>query len=317
MIGKNILVTGGSGLVGSNIPFGTKPQRRDLDLLSEMSITYYIRGKACPDGLNVDSLIHAAGMVGGVDANQKDQYGFFRNNAMMGLNVLDMLEDFTRFREATLLLSTCIFPTWAQNPIEMCDLHEGEPHPTNYGYAHAKRMLHIGAKALRERVAGVRDLKIRTITPCNLYGKGDYYNIDRGHVIPSLIHKCYLAKEQGTDFVVWGSGEAEREFMIASDLGKVLEMIHIHKVAVPDDMIVAPRESTTIRRVVDVIVAAMDYKGKVVYDASRPEGIKRKPTNTDDFHDFLERSSMVLTPLEDGIEQTVASFRKDYPNVRL
>lgn len=319
MKGANVLVTGGGGLVGSNIPFGIKPTRAAVDLLDYRSMIDFIDNSVSPlDGFDVDSIVHAAGKVGGVGGNMKDQFAYFCENAQMGLNVLRLIDTRLQFVDATLLLSTCIFPSNAPYPVSMRDLHDGVPHHTNYGYAHAKRMLHIGAKALREKAAKEgRNLTVRTITPCNLYGQGDNYDIEDGHVIPSLIHKAYTARERGTDLVVWGSGNAEREFMIASDLGAILDAIHMEKVAAPADMIAAPKESVSIRRVVDIIVSSIGFKGKVMYDSSRPEGIMRKPTRTEDFHEFLDRAGIALTPIEEGIERTVHSFVKDYPHVRI
>jgi GDP-L-fucose synthase len=99
-------------------------------------------------------------------------------------------------------LSTCIFPEFAQYPLTEEQIHNGEPHPTNYGYAYAKRMLEVGARSLREQYR----VNAKRIIPCNLYGLNDNYDMENGHVLPSLIHRCYLSKINNKPFTIWGEG---------------------------------------------------------------------------------------------------------------
>lgn len=305
--GTNILVTGGTGLVGSSIPFGVKPTRKQMNLLDRHSVLSYIQ--AYP---GVDTIIHAAGLVGGVKGNSDRMFDFLNENLMMACNVMEAVAKIDHIKEATFILSTCIYPKDVQYPVNAHDLHEGKPHPTNYGYAYAKRMLEVGARALRQQYGK----KVRCIVPCNLYGYNDNYALESGHVIPSLIHKCYLAKRDNTSFVVWGSGNAEREFMFASDLGKVLKSIHVDHVDTKDMMIVSPGREYTIRFIVDLICKNMEYNGSVVYDTTKPEGILRKPTINHDFIDFIYRADISLTLIEEGIYFAVQDFKRRYPNVR-
>lgn len=306
--GTNILVTGGTGLVGSSIPFGIKPTRKQMNLLDCHSVLSYIQ--AYPE---VDTIIHAAGLVGGVKGNSDRMFDFLNENLMMACNVMEAVAKNDQIKEATFILSTCIYPHEVEYPVNAHDLHRGEPHPTNYGYAYAKRMLEVGARALRQQYGK----KVRCIVPCNLYGPNDNYALESGHVIPSLIHKCYLAKRDNTPFVVWGSGNAEREFMFASDLGKVLKSIHLEHIDAKDMMIVSPGKEYTIRFIVDLICKNMEYDGLVVYDTTKPEGIMKKPTINHDFIDFVDRADIWLTSLEDGIYSAVQDFVRRYPNVRM
>lgn len=305
--GTNILVTGGTGLVGSSIPFGIKPTRKQMNLLDRHSVQSFIQ--AYPE---VDTIIHAAGLVGGVKGNSDRMFDFLNENLMMACNVMDAVAKNDQIKEATFILSTCIYPKDVEYPVNAYDLHKGEPHPTNYGYAYAKRMLEVGARALRQQYGK----KVRCIVPCNLYGYNDNYTLESGHVIPSLIHKCYLAKRDNTPFVVWGSGNAEREFMFASDLGKVLKSIHLEHIDAKDMMIVSPGKEYTIRFIVDLICKNMEYDGLVVYDTTKPEGILRKPTINHDFIDFIDRADISLTSIEEGIYFAVQDFIRRYPNVR-
>jgi len=305
--GTNILVTGGTGLVGSSIPFGVKPTRKQMDLLDRYSVLSFIG--AYPE---VDTIIHAAGLVGGVKGNTDRIFDFLNENLTMACNVMDAVAKNDQIKEATFILSTCVYPKDVRYPVNAQDLHLGEPHPTNYGYAYAKRMLEVGARALRQQYGK----KVRCIVPCNLYGPNDNYSLDSGHVIPSLIHKCYLAKRDNTPFHVWGSGNAEREFMYASDIGKVMKAIHLDKIDTSNIMIVSTGEQHTIRSVVELICKHMDFSGEVVYDASKPEGIMKKPTISDEFVDFSAKAGISLTSLDAGLELSVQDFIRRYPNVR-
>ena len=306
--GTNILITGGSGLVGSSIPFGIKPTRRQMNLLDRHSVLSYIQ--AYPE---VDTIIHSAGLVGGVKGNSDRMFDFFNENLTMACNVMEAVAKSDNIKEATFILSTCIYPQNIDYPVNTLDLHEGEPHPTNYGYAYAKRMLEVGARALRQQYGK----KVRCIVPCNLYGPNDNYSIESGHVIPSLIHKCYLAKRDNTPFYVWGSGNAEREFMFAHDIGKILTAIHFDEIETKDIMIVSDGHQHTIRSIVKLICEHMQFDGSVVYDTTKPEGIMRKPTINDDFVDFMDRANIQLTSIEDGIYSAVQDFLRRYPNVRM
>jgi GDP-L-fucose synthase len=305
--GTNVLVTGGTGLVGSSIPFGIKPNRQKLDLLKSGSVSSFVK-----ENTNIDTIIHAAGLVGGVKGNTDRIFDFLNENLMMACNVMNAVAENPQIKEATFILSTCVYPKDVRYPVNAQDLHLGEPHPTNYGYAYAKRMLEVGARALRQQYGK----KVRCIVPCNLYGPNDNYSLESGHVIPSLIHKCYLAKRDNTPFHVWGSGNAEREFMYASDVGKVMEAIHLDKVDVSDIMIVSTGEQHTIRSVVELICKHMDFSGEVVYDTSKPEGIMKKPTINDEFVDFSAKAGISLTSLDAGLELSVQDFTRRYPNVR-
>lgn len=306
--GTNILITGGTGLVGSSIPFGVKPTRKQMDLLDPYSVLSFIQ--AYPE---VDTIIHAAGLVGGVKGNSDRMFDFLNENLTMACNIMNAVAKNPQIKESTFILSTCIYPKDVEYPVSANDLHGGEPHPTNYGYAYAKRMLEVGARALRQQYGK----KVRCIVPCNLYGPNDNYDIDGGHVIPSLIHKCYLAKRDNTPFHVWGDGNAEREFMFAPDIGKVLASIHFDGIETKDIMIVSDGHQHTIRSIVELICEYMGFDGSIVYDTTKPEGILRKPTVNRDFIDFVDRADIRLTSSEDGIYSAVQDFLRRYPNVRM
>jgi GDP-L-fucose synthase len=184
-------------------------------------------------------------------------------------------------------------------------LHEGEPHETNYGYAYSKRILEVGSRCLKNSIC---------LIPCNLYGLNDNYNIESGHVIPSLIHKCYLAKQNNTDFIIWGSGDAEREFMFAEDFGKVITEIICNQHSYPKKIIVSPDNCVTIKELAFMIAELMDYQGNIIFDTKKLEGIKKKNTCNNVFKKVFPMFQ--FTDLKNGLQQNIEWFVKNYNMVR-
>lgn len=300
----NILLTGGSGLLGSelNIKNSLKPKKSDLDLLDYCSLRRYIQYN------NIKKIIHCAAKVGGVDENRRKNYDFFSENLQININILNACKEFN-LQNSIFILSTCIFPEHNSPYIES-SLHDGNPHPTNYGYAFGKRMLEVGSRALSDQY----DIKTTCLIPCNLYGKNDNYNLSSGHVIPSLIHKCYLAKENNIEFKIWGNGQPQREFMYVEDLARIIEQINENNTS-HDNMIISPSVEYSIKNIVELIAKYMNFTGKIVFDESKPNGILRKPSLNDKFKNNFP--DFKFTDLNDGLKTTIEYFVKNYPNIRL
>jgi GDP-L-fucose synthase len=301
----SILITGGSGLLGTslNVDNSYLPSRKELNLLSYCQLESFIRKN------NVKKIIHCAAMVGGVQANNQRMFDFFNANMMMNMNVLTACKQY-ELNNSIMILSTCVMPEHASLPYTESSLHDGKPHDTNYGYAHAKRMLHIGAIAMKRQY----DINISCLIPCNLYGKNDNFNIEDGHVIPSLIHKCYLAKKNNTDFSIWGSGEAEREFIYADDFAKIIQDI-CHNNKYFSELLISPGISWNIKTIVDKIAKIMNFTGNIVYDKTKLNGIQKKTTDNSLFKQAF--SNFQWTDIDRGLQETIDSFVKSYPNIRL
>jgi len=300
---KNILITGGNGMLGSHINFGFKPTSQELDLKNYNSIVKYIKDH------NITELVHAAGRVGGVRANDLYTYDFLIDNLDMNMNVIKACKELN-LSKITLLLSTCVFPVSLDRETTEADLHTGEPHPTNIGYAYAKRFLEIAGRCLNKQFG----INSSCIVPCNMYGFNDNYNLENSHVVPGLIHKCYLAQQTNTDFMIWGSGKGEREFLFAGDMAKILKMIHLDKINIPELMIVSPGQTYTIKDVVDLIVKQFNFKGKVVFDTSKPEGAIKKSSSNKIFRDIFP--TFKFTDLENGLAITIEDFIRNYTTLR-
>lgn len=300
----NILISGGSGLLGSelNIENGLKPKRSELDLMDYCSLKKYIQYN------KIEKIIHCAAKVGGVDENRRKNYDFFSDNLQINMNVLNACKEFN-LQNSIFILSTCIFPEH-NSPYTESSLHEGTPHPTNYGYAYGKRMLEVGSRALSEQYG----INTTCVIPCNLYGKNDNYNLSSGHVIPSLIHKCYLAKQNNTEFKIWGNGKAYREFMYVDDLARIIQDIHKNNTSY-GNIIISPSIEYNIKEIVELIAKYMNFTGKIVFDETMPNGILRKPSMNKKFKESFP--DFIFTDLNVGLKKNIEYFVQSYPNVRL
>tara|TARA_R100001082_G_C4358422_1_gene158084 strand:- start:1094 stop:2011 length:918 start_codon:yes stop_codon:yes gene_type:complete len=301
---KNTLVTGGTGLVGKAlqelIPEAKFVSSKDYNL-QDLKQTHKMFDDHKPS-----SVIHLAGKVGGLKANSEFLGDFFEENILINTNVLKCAKDF-EVPNLVSFLSTCIFPAQVKYPLSENMLHEGEPHYTNFAYAYAKRMLEVQTRAYNRQ----HGLLYNCVTPTNIYGKHDNFNLQTSHVVPALIHKCYLAKRDNTPFVVWGSGKPLREFIYAKDVAQ-LALWALHH---PEhsNMILSTGTEVSIKELVFEIVKAMDFKGDVIFDTTKPDGQFRKPTRstlTELLPDFK------FTSLEKGIKETVDWFSAEYENCK-
>jgi GDP-L-fucose synthase len=301
----NILITGGSGLLGSeiNLTNGLKPTSKELDLRDYCALKRYIQLH------NVTKIIHCAAMVGGVQANYTKMFDFFDINLQINTNILRACKEFN-LNNSIFILSTCVMPAEAKLPYTEQSLHTGEPHFTNYGYAYAKRMLEVGSRSLKQQY-GINTI---CLIPSNLYGPNDNYNLESGHVIPSLIHKCFIAKQNNEDFVVWGSGMPMREFVYVKDFSKIIEKI-VHTDHEYSPMIISSDTDYSIRDLVSMITSEMNFNGKIVYDTSKPDGIYKKPTSNKIFKKYFNDFQFI--DIEYGLRQTIQYFVSNYPDIRL
>lgn len=299
----NTLVTGGQGLVGSCIPFGLKPTKSNLNLLDYQALDEYVQNQ------DISSIIHTAAKVGGVHSNTKYVFDFFIDNLNINTNVLKICQKYS-INRSLFMISTCAFPKNAKLPLESESLHNGEPHETNYGYAYAKRMIEVGIRSLKQQY----NLSANCIIPCNLYGEHDNYHLENGHVIPGLIHKCYLAKRNNKPLEIWGSGNAEREFIYAKDIADIITTIHQNNLDIDGPMIISPGCVFTIREIVDHIVKMMEFNGYVNFDTTKPEGILRKNSSDTKFRKYFP--DFKFTSLEEGLGKTVQYFLSNYSSIK-
>ena len=295
------LVTGGNGLVGYSIDSYYKPTRERLKLNDTYEIIRYIT-------LNkIDSIIHCASKVGGIKANSEHLGEFYYENIIINSNILEAAR-LTGIKKVVSFMSTCVFPADATYPLTPDQIHLGEPHPTNYAYAYAKRMLEVQSRAYRDQYG----CNFVTVIPCNIYGPNDNYNLDSGHVIPSLIHKCYLAKKNNTNFEIWGTGTPYREFIYSKDVGYITQWV-LENYDDPEPLIISPDEEINIAVVAQEIANRIGFKGNIVYNQER-DGIFRKPSDNSKLRSLLPGYKFV--PIEMGLQKSIDWFVENYDKAR-
>ena len=299
---SNTLITGGTGLVGSAISQGIKLSTKDGDLRNwEETLRIF-------QEIKPDKVIHCDARVGGLAGNMKYKGEFFYDNIMINTNVLEASR-LVGVKKVVSYLSTCVYPDDIEYPLTEKKIHQGEPHFSNYPYAYAKRMADIQIRAYKEQYG----VEYFTVIPTNIYGPNDNFDIKNGHVLPSLIHKCYLAQQNNTDFVIWGSGEPTREFVFSKDIGKFADWaIDNYKEVEP--IIVSSTDPIKIKDVVGLIVEYMNFKGNVVWDRDKPDGQYRKPSSIKKFRSYLP--DFKFTSIEDGLKETIEWFYENYENIR-
>jgi GDP-L-fucose synthase len=303
-----ILVTGSDGLVGMALRDSLRDDaffasRRDADLRNfDATLKLFKRVKP-------DRVIHLAALVGGIGGNTMKSGEYLRDNVLINMNVLECAR-LTQVERLVSLMSTCIFPNDGPYPLEPKNLHLGEPHPSNFGYAYAKRLLEVQSRAYRAQWE--KDFLIAI--PTNIFGPHDNFNLEEGHVVPALIHKIHLAKENQTSLSVWGSGSPKREFIYSRDVAQLLAWM-LESYSGVEPLILSSGKETSIKDLVTDIVTITRYPGDVVFDLSKPDGQFRKPSKVDALQSLLPDYS--FTSLHQGLVETIDWFQKNYPRVRL
>jgi GDP-L-fucose synthase len=298
---KKILTTGGKGMVGSATNSDIK-LGREYNLISpEETLKAFTDHKPT-------HVIHCAGKVGGVGGNMNYKGEYFYDNLMINTNVIESARK-TGVKHLVAFLSTCVFPDNVEYPLTSNQVHLGEPHSSNYPYAYAKRMADIQIRAYREQY----DLNYTSIIPSNIYGPNDNFSLEHGHVMPMLIHKLYLAKQNNTDFTVWGSGKPLREFIYSKDIAKISEWV-VENYAGEEPLIISGDEEVSIKDLVGILVDEFNFKGKVIFDSSKPDGQYQKPSDNSKIKELLP--NFKYTSFEQGIKETVNWFKENYENAR-
>ena len=222
-------------------------------------------------------------------------------NLLINFNVIKCAHDF-KVKKLIACLSTCIFPDKVSYPIDETMLHNGPPHFSNDAYAYAKRMIEIHCRAYRENFGD----QFICVTPTNIYGPHDNFDIENGHVLPSLIHKCYLAKKNGEDFVIRGSGKPLRQFIFSEDLARlIMILLENHS---EDNVILSVPESgeKSIAYIGYEIAKNFNYEDRVVFDTNYSDGQYKKTVSNQKLINLVQDFS--FTNLEEGIKKTIDWF---------
>jgi len=312
-----VMVTGGSGLVGQAIRMyveeqGGKREGEEWVFLSSKDGDLRVRADtdAIFEKFKPTHVIHLAAKVGGLFANMAQKVEFYRENTLINDNIMECCR-INKVEKLVSMLSTCIFPDKTSYPIDETMLHDGPPHPSNEGYAYAKRLIDTMNRAYAEEYG----CNFTSIIPTNIYGPHDNFSIQNGHVIPGLIHKCYIAKKNNTPFTIWGSGTPLRQFIYSLDLAElsVWVMRDYHS---PNPITLSVDESAevSIKDVALAVAKAMKFEGEVVFDTSKADGQFKKTACNKKLRGL--RPDYEFTSMEEGVQKSVDWFVENYEKAR-
>ena len=307
-----ILITGASGLVGSaikkispNYPhdfiFATS---KDADL-TDYKQTWKLFNKHQPD-----YVIHLAACVGGLFKNMNQKVDMFEKNTLINFNVVKYSHEF-KVKKLISCLSTCIFPDKTTYPINETMLHNGPPHHSNDAYAYAKRMLEIHCQTYQQQY----DDNFICVIPTNIYGPNDNYNLDDGHVIPALTHRCYLAKKENKPFRVLGSGTPLRQFIYSEDLAKLF-LWTLENYNEKDSLIlsVGEKNEVSIKNVATEIAKSFNYEHMMEFDKRYSDGQYKKTADNTKLMNLINHFD--FTPISVGIQKNTKWFIDNFDIAR-
>lgn len=302
---SRVIVTGGSGFLGSHVvgeltARGVKavvvPRSREVDL-TDPSATQRLFTAHAPD-----LVIHLAARVGGIGANQRFPGTFFRENMLMGLNVLEAAR-LAGTRKVVVAGTICAYPKLASVPFREEDLWQGYPEETNAPYGIAKKALLVMAQAYRQEFG----CNFVSLLPVNLYGPGDHFDLENSHVIPAMIRKFVEATaEQRAEVVLWGDGTPTREFLFVRDAARGL-IDAAERYNEPDPVNLGAGFEISMAELAGLIARKVGYAGTIRWDTSRPNG---QPRRMLDVSRARERFGFVAqTSFDQGLDETIGWYR--------
>ena len=321
-----ILLTGATGFLGKNL----KPILSEFHTVfgvslngdSSTSTSYWIRPvsnnafdlrrqyqcEAMIAEIQPDVIIHAAGTVGGIGANQENPGKFMYENLVMGTNIIHeaMEQQVSKF---ILLGTVCAYPKHTPVPFKEEELWNGYPEETNAPYGIAKKSLMKLVETYHEQY-GMNGVNL---IPVNMYGPHDHFNLTSSHVIPALILKVDQAiKEKNKSITLWGTGQASREFLYAADCAEAIQLA-IETDVSPEPMNIGTGKEIKICDLIENICDIMGYDGEILYDTNKPDGQPRRCLDTSKARELLGFEAK--TPLKDGLTHTIKWFKETISGV--
>lgn len=315
-MGKKILVTGGTGLVGMGIQKVVETEEKNDEEewvflgSKDANLLNYEETKKVFEREKPTHVIHLAAMVGGLFSNLKYNLDFLRNNIKINDNVLQVSFE-VGVEKVVSCLSTCIFPDKTTYPIDETMVHNGPPHDSNFGYSHAKRLIDIQNKAYKAQ----HGCQFTSVIPTNVFGPHDNFSIEDGHVLPGLLHKVYLAKKNNEPLVVWGTGKPLRQFIYSLDLARLfIWVMREYNEVDPIILSVGEEDEVSIKAAAEMVVDAMEFKGQVIYDTNKSDGQYKKTASNAKMRKYLP--DFKFTPFQQAIKETCDWFQENYETAR-
>jgi len=303
---KRILVTGGAGFLGSflveklikekgvNARSIRVPRSKDTNLRKWENCVEAVEG--------IDVVIHLAAKVGGIGFNKKYPATLFYDNAIMGIQLMEAARQ-EGVKKFVAIGTVCAYPKYTPVPFREEDLWNGYPEETNAPYGIAKKILLVQAQAYREQYR----FNAIYLLPVNLYGPRDNFDPESSHVIPALIKNIVDAKLEGRDeVVVWGTGKVSREFLYVEDAAEGI-LLATEKYNKPDPVNLGVGKEITIKELVYLIAELTEYKGKITWDTSKPNG---QPRRCLDIRKAKEEFGFeAKTDFKGGLKRTINWYR--------
>ncbi|GAX80872.1 hypothetical protein CEUSTIGMA_g8307.t1 [Chlamydomonas eustigma] len=304
-----ILVTGGTGLVGKGVEWvianeANKPGNEKWIFVGskDADLTDYESTKAMFERVKPTHVLHLAAFVGGLFANMKLKVDFWRLNVLMQDNIFQACQAYGVTKLVS-CLSTCVFPDKTSYPIDETMVHNGPPHFSNEGYAYAKRMVDVQNRLYKDQYG----CNFTSVIPTNIFGPHDNFDLEDSHVIPGLIHKCYLAQKNGTPFTIMGSGTPLRQFIYSRDLAALMVWVmREYKEVDPIILSVDEADEVTIKDVAMSIVKAMKFQGEVQFDTTKADGQYKKTASNAKLRKYLPDFN--FTPFHQAMDESVTWF---------
>ena len=306
---SKIYIAGHNGLVGSAIykKFNENGytnlitnDSKDLDLRNQNDVKKFFEKE------NPDYVVLAAAKVGGISANNKFRGEFIYDNLMIQTNIIHA-SYLNNVKKLLFLGSSCIYPKYSNQPIKEEYLLDGKLEETNKPYAIAK----IAGIELCKSYNNQYGCNFISIMPTNLYGPNDNYDLENSHVLPALIRKFFEAKLNNLETVdVWGSGKPKREFLYVEDLASACLFL-LQNYNDSEIINVGWGKDITIKELAEMIAKAVKYSGKILFDASKPDGTLQK------LLDCSKIKNLGWSPeikLNEGIEKTINHYVSSLSN---
>lgn len=299
-----VVVTGGAGFLGSHVVESLRA-RGCAEIVVPRSCNYdLVQGEAIKclfRDARPDVVIHLAARVGGIEANRRNPGRFFYDNLMMGVQLMEEAR-LAGVRKFVAIGTICAYPKFTPVPFKEEDIWNGYPEETNAPYGLAKKMLLVQAQAYRQQYG----FPAITLFPVNLYGPRDNFDLESSHVIPAMIRKFVEARQAGHPVVtLWGTGRPTREFLFVRDAAEGV-VLAAERYNGHEPVNLGAGFEISIADLARLIAKLTCYQGRLIWDASRPDGQPRRCLDVSRAE--KEFGFRATTPFEEGLRETIAWY---------